>query len=78
MLDNMGMLAMAALRGDPLAERIWHRYVADILHARMKCMNLSENQVILHLSQKFHRDHQHFVCAQETVVIYICTLCMRG
>ena len=29
---NIRMPAAAALRGDPLAELIWHRYVADILH----------------------------------------------
>ena len=60
MFDNIRMPAAAALRGDPLAELIWHRYVADILHARMKCMNLLENQVIQHLSQKVHRENQQF------------------
>ena len=74
MFDNIRMPAAAALRGDPLAELIWHRYVADILHARMKCMNLSENQVIQHLSQKIHREHQHFVCAQEAAANQLCTV----
>ena len=74
MFDNIRMPAAAALRGDPLAELIWHRYVADILHARMKCMNLSENQVIQHLSQEIHREHQHFVFAQEAAANQLCTV----
>ena len=74
MFDTIRMPAAAALRGDPLAELIWHRYVADIFHARTKCMNLSENQVIQHLSQKIHREHQHFVCAQEAAANQLCTV----
>ena len=74
MFDNIRMPAAAALRGDGLAELIWHRDVADILHARMKCMNLSENQVIQHLSQKIHGQHQHFVCAQEAAANQLCTV----
>ena len=74
MFDNIRMPAAAALRGDPLAELIWHRYVSDVLHARMKCMNLSEHQIIQHLSQKIHREHQHFVCAQESASDPLCTV----
>ena len=40
----------------------------------MKCMNLSENQVIQHLSQKIHREHQHFVCAQEAAAKQLYTV----
>ena len=70
------MPAAAARRGDPPAELIWHRFVADILHAHMKCMNLSENQVIQHLSQKIHIEnvHRHFVCAQEAAANKLCTV----
>ena len=74
MFDNIRMPAAAALRGDPLAELIWHRYVSDILHARLKSMNLSEHQVIQHLSQKVGREHQHFVCAQEAATDPHCTV----
>ena len=74
MYDNIRMPAAAALRGDPLAELTWHRYVSDVLHARLKSMNLSEHQVIQHLSQKVLREHQHFVCAQETAADPHCTV----
>ena len=56
MFDNIRMPAAAALRGDPLAELIWHTYVADTLHARMKCMNLWENQVVQNNPESFDED----------------------
>ena len=74
MFDHIRMPAQAARQGDPLAELIWRRCVADILHARMKCMNLSENHVIQNLSQKLHREHQNFVCTQEAAANKLSTV----
>ena len=37
-------------RGDASAKRSWHQYACDVRHARSLCLNLSEAQVIRHLS----------------------------
>ena len=74
MFDDIRMPAAAALRGVSLAELIWHRYVVDVLHARMKCMNLSENQVIQHLSQKIQRAPAFCLCTRGSSLLALyCT-----
>ena len=52
-------------RGDASAERIWHQYACDVRHARSLCLNLSEGQVIRHLSMSFTRTAMRGVCAFE-------------
>lgn len=61
-------------RGDQLSELRWHKYQSDILHARTRCSQLSENQVVQHLMTSFDRTEQHFTIAQQAALRPDCTV----
>lgn len=72
--SSIKMPTAAALRGDSLAELRWHKYQSDVLHARANVPQLSERQVIQHLSSTFSRSDQHFTIAQEAMLMPDCTV----
>jgi hypothetical protein len=61
-------------RGDASAERSWHQYACDVRHARSLCLNLSEAQVIRHLSMSFTRTAMHYQTAAEKAKTPHCTV----
>ena len=72
--SSVHMPTAAALRGDPLSELRWHKYQSDVLHARANCLQLSEKQVIQHLTTTFSRTDQHVTVAQEAALNPECTV----
>lgn len=60
--------------GDASAECHWHQYVCEVLHARTLCLNLSESQVIRHLSMSFPRTAMHYQTAIEKAQTPHCTV----
>lgn len=63
--NNLHFPAETAARGDASAERVWHDYSCNVLRARSLCTQLSEQQVITHLSQHFQRAEPHFAVSEE-------------
>lgn len=61
-------------RGDATAERVWHQYVCEVRHARSLCLNLSEAQVIRHLSMSFTRSAMHYQTSIEKAQTPNCTV----
>lgn len=61
-------------RGDASAERTWHEYACNVLRARIICLQLSEQQVISHLSQGFQRCDPHFAVSEECRMQPSCTI----
>lgn len=61
-------------RGDASAERAWHEYACNVLRARVICMQLSEQQVISHISQDFQRSDPHFAISEDCRVQTGCTV----
>ena len=61
-------------QGDASAECIWHQYACDVRHARSLCLNLSEAQVIRHLSMSFTRSAMHYQTAVEKAKTPNCTV----
>ena len=61
-------------RGDASAESVWHQYVCEVRHARSLCLNLSEAQVIRHLSMSFTRSAMHYQTSIEKAQTPNCTV----
>ena len=61
-------------RGDASAERVWHEYACNVLRARIICMQLSEQQVVAHLSQEFQRADPHFAVSEDVRSQPSCTV----
>lgn len=61
-------------RGDASAENVWHQYVCEVRHARSLCLNLSEAQVIRHLTMSFTRSAMHYQTSIEKAQTPNCTV----
>ena len=69
------IFAQVALeRGDASAERSWPQYACDVRHGRSLCLNLSEAQVIRHISMSFTRSAMHCQTAAEKAKTPHCTV----
>ena len=54
-----------ARSGSAPKQLAWHRYASDVLHARQNCSNLSERQVIQHLSNSITRQSSLYAVSQD-------------
>lgn len=72
--SNLRFPTDTVARGDASAERIWHEYACNVLRARALCLQLSEHQVISHLSQEFQRADPHFAVSEECCTRPSCTV----
>lgn len=72
--EHIKMPKASALRGDPLSELHWHKYKSDVIMARKNVPDLSERQVLQHLSASFSRSDQHYAVAQEAAATPQCTV----
>lgn len=72
--DNLRFPTDTVARGDASAERAWHEYSCNVLRARIICLQLSEQQVITHLSQGFQRSDPHFAVSEDCRARPSCTV----